>query len=303
MEVPLPWERRLCCGGASWLPWGSRYVLTDFRLVLVDGKRSDEIAIHDIGEVHRSQSWLDRVTGTSTLVVYRRGRGRPPFVLRRIRRGAQVAALLELLAGDPYAPLDDQAVRAALTWEPQTAGHGRYAIAGLAAALMAVFGAAIGLGGSSTSIAYPSDDAIYPSGQKRDREDVVRFMETAVMPWARTTLAPVVGSADRVTCATCHGGSPQARDWRMPAVAVLPEPQFRQLGWEHYSLGMDAQLRNAIYGYLAESDKQTTAAYMREVVLPGMARLLHRPPYDFTKPYGYNRSRFAFGCYHCHRVN
>jgi hypothetical protein len=302
VEVPLPWERRLCRGGASWSPW-ARYVLTDLRLVLVDGKRSDEIAIHDIGEVHRAQSWSDRLAGTSTLVVHRRGRGRPPFVMRRIRRGAQLAALLELLAGDPCAPLDEHAVRAALTWEPRTAGHGRYAIAGLVAALAAVFSAAIGLGGSSTNIAYPSDDAIYPNGQKRDREDVVRFMEAAVMPWARTTLAPVVGGADRVTCATCHGGSPRARDWQMPAVAALPEPQFKQLGWEHYSLGMDAQLRNAIYGYLAESDKQATAAYMREVVMPGMARLLRRPPYDFTRPYDYNRTRFAFGCYHCHRVN
>jgi hypothetical protein len=66
---------------------------------------------------------------------------------------------------------------------------------------------------------------------------------------------------------------------------------------------MDAQMRNAIYGYLAESEKQTKAAYMREIVMPGMARHLHRPAYDFTQPYEYNRSRLAFGCYHCHRVN
>jgi len=42
---------------------------------------------------------------------------------------------------------------------------------------------------------------------------------------------------------------------------------------------------------------------MREVVMPGMAQLLHRPPYDFSRSYDYNRSRFAFGCYHCHLVN
>ena len=57
---------------------------------------------------------------------------------------------------------------------------------------------------------------------------------------------------------------------------------------------MDAQIRNAIYGYLAQSDKQAKAAYMRETVMPGMARLLHRPAYDFTQPYEYNRSRLAF---------
>ena len=65
---------------------------------------------------------------------------------------------------------------------------------------------------------------------------------------------------------------------------------------------MDPQMRNAIYGYLAESDNQARAGYMRDVVLPGMARLLHRPPYDFTLPYKFNRERDAFGCYHCHRI-
>jgi hypothetical protein len=66
---------------------------------------------------------------------------------------------------------------------------------------------------------------------------------------------------------------------------------------------MDPQLRNAIYGYLAESDKQARAGYMREVVMPGMAKLLRRPAYDFTKTYDFNRARGAFGCYHCHMVN
>ena len=88
----------------------------------------------------------------------------------------------------------------------------------------------------------------------------------------------------------------------MPAVAALPLPDVRDRGWENYGGAMDAQMRNAIYGYVAESDNQAKAAYMREVVLPGMARLLHRPAYDFTKSYEYNRSRAAIGCYHCHRV-
>jgi hypothetical protein len=88
----------------------------------------------------------------------------------------------------------------------------------------------------------------------------------------------------------------------MPAVAALPLPDVRDDGWERYGGTMDAQLRNAIYGYLAVSDKQDRAAYMRKVVLPGMSGLLHRAPYDFTRPYAYNRSRLAFGCYHCHRV-
>ena len=89
----------------------------------------------------------------------------------------------------------------------------------------------------------------------------------------------------------------------MPSVSALPLPEVRERGWETYGGGMDAQMRNAIYGYVAESDNQTKAAFMREIVVPGMARLLHRPAYDFTRPYEYNRSRRALGCYHCHRVN
>ena len=63
----------------------------------------------------------------------------------------------------------------------------------------------------------------------------------------------------------------EARGWRMPGVAALPQPDVKDRGWELYGGDMDAQMRNAIYGYLAEPEKQTKAAYMREVVLPGMA--------------------------------
>lgn len=302
MEVPLPWERLLWSYRAAWRP-GVRYALTDFRLVRVDRRGSAEIAIHDIREVTCSRSALDRLIGTSTIAVHPRGRRQPPLVLHHVRSGTQLAALLDLFAGEPHASLDPDSVRAALSWEPQDTPRGpRRALAGLAALVIAVVAGVIGLGPTAASIAYPPDDAIYPDGEKRSRTAIVEFMETTVMPWARPTLAPIVGGADKVTCATCHSQSPHARDWRMPAVGALPEPHFQLLGWEQYSRGMDAQMRNAIYGYLAESEKQTKAAYMREVVMPGMARLLHRPPYDFTRTYEYNRSRFAFGCYHCHQV-
>lgn len=308
MEVPLPWERLLWTDRA-WpsfrsFPRGARYALTDFRLVVVDDERSDEIANQDIGEIHCSQTWLDRRLRTSTLSVAQRRGTRSPVILRGIRHGAQLAALLELLAGDPHASLDAETVRSALEWEPRTRPRGvRQAIGAAAVALVAVFVVAIRLSGTSAVIAYPDEDQIYPHGEKRSPDEIVRFMETDVLPWARQALAPIVGGADRVTCQTCHGGAAQARDWRMPSVAALPEPEFRGLAWEHDGLTIDAQLRNAIYGYSAESDNQHKAAYMREVVMPGMARLLHRPAYDFSRSYDYNRSRFAFGCYHCHLVN
>ena len=128
-------------------------------------------------------------------------------------------------------------------------------------------------------------------------------MEHEVMPFARRALGPIKDGPGKVTCFTCHGADAEARGWQMPAVRVLPEPDLRRGGMEHFASLIDAQMRNAVYGYLAEDQKQDRAAYMRGVVMPGMARVLHRPPYDFTQSYRYNRGRFAFGCYHCHLVS
>jgi hypothetical protein len=300
VEVPLPWER-LLWRGRSLLPYGGRYALTDFRLVRVD--RAEEIAIHDIGEVHRRQSLIDRSAGLSTLVVAHRSARRAPFLVRHIRRGPQLAALLELLSGDPNTSLDPDAVQAALAWEPRASRTtAAEALAVLAVILVGISAVLAALHGKASAISYAVDDAIYPNGVKRSRAAVVEFMERQVMPWAREALAPIKGGPDRIVCETCHGNRPEAREWRMPAVAALPKPDLVERGWETYSTAMDAQMRNAIYGYLAASDNQAKAAYMREVVMPGMARLLHRPAYDFTKTYDFNRTRNAFGCYHCHMV-
>jgi hypothetical protein len=302
VECPLPWER-LLWRGRSIVPAHARYALTDFRLVWFEAGSAIDIALHDIRDVQRTRSLLDKLLGTSTLSVYGPHGGAPRIVLRHIRRGAQLAALIELLASDPRASLDASAVQAALRWEPRFTGRNpRRLLAAVAAVFAVVFGVAISLRGEVTPIAYPPDDAIYPNGEKRDREEIIAFMEAVVMPWARTTLGPLVGGAGEVSCGTCHGPDGERRDWRMPSVAALPEPHVKELGWEQYSATLDAQVRNAIYGYVAESENQGRAGYMRTVVMPGMARLLGRPAYDFTRPYEYNRSRFAFGCYHCHRV-
>ena len=82
MEVPLPWERLLWSGRPALHPvWayvrGVRYFVTDFRLVRVDRGGSDELALHDIGEINRIQSRLDRLAGTSTIEVQPRDRERP----------------------------------------------------------------------------------------------------------------------------------------------------------------------------------------------------------------------------------
>ncbi len=123
------------------------------------------------------------------------------------------------------------------------------------------------------------------------------------MPFARRALAPIEGGARNVTCETCHGDDAAARQWKMPGVRALPEPEVRLAGMERSAFWLDPQVRNAVYGYLAEEDKLPTATYMRGVVMPGMAAVLHRPAYDFTRSYGYNRAHVAIGCYHCHLVN
>ena len=303
MQLP-EWER-LLWQGRPWRPArrciGERYLLTDFRLVRLAREDADEIALDDIADVRLTETRFDRVLGTSTVAVH--SHRRSPLVLTSIRRGHQLAALLELLAGDPRAPRDAEATRSALAWNPRSPAFDlRPALGSVVAVLIALFAVVIGLHGKTSAVSYAPDDAIAPGGMKRSAADIIAFMERDVLPWARRTLGPIKGGAERITCGTCHGERANARDWQMPAVAALPQPEVRDRGWETYTSTMDAQMRNAIYGYIAESDNQAKAAYMREVVVPGMARLLRRPAYDFTKSYEFNRARRALGCYHCHRV-
>ena len=304
MEIPLPWERLLWRGRPA-LPFLTRehYLLTDLRLVRVSGAIVADLLLQDIGDVVSHESRADTILGTSTLVVEPRDPRRRGLVLRHVRRGPQLAALLDLLSADPTTSLDAGAVDAAMAWSPHRVKGLGEGLAAVAIVILAVFGIVAGLHGKGPPpVTFAPDDAIYPGGVKRDRDEIVRFMEEEVLPWARATLGPLKGGGDRVTCETCHGEHPAGRDWQMPAVAALPQTDVRDRGWEQYGGPMDTQIRNAVYGYLAESDKQAKAAYMREFVLPGMAARLRRPAYDFTRPYEYNRSRLAFGCYHCHRV-
>ena len=310
MTIPLPWERLLWSARPTpLLPrlhlHGERYVLTDMRVVRISRTGVDELATSDVGEVHRTQTPLERVLGVSTLRIQHRETSQT-LVIRGVRRASQLAALVDLLATDPRARANVGAALSVMTWEPTIRTPGARAsltsIAAIVCTAAILFGIVTALHGTGAPIRYPAGDAIYPNGQKRNRDEIVQFMERRVMPWARQALAPVIGTPDLVTCNTCHGTEAADAGWRMPAVAALPRPAVRIAGWENYGGAMDDQMRNAIYGYGAESDRASRAAYMREVVMPGMARLLGRPAYDFTQPYAFNRSHFAFGCYHCHKV-
>src|SRR5205823_12945022 len=121
----------------------------------------------------------------------------------------------------------------------------REGLTGIALVFLSIVAVVVGLHGKSPAISYPADDAIYPRGVKRDRAEIVRFMQTSVMPWARRALAPIAGSPDRVTCNTCHGPHAEADGWQMPAVTALPRPVVREAGWENFGGAIDPQMRNA----------------------------------------------------------
>ena len=310
-DFPLAWERLLWSGRPGWfdraIRLGERYHLTDFRAVVRRGDRTiAELALHDLARVDLLQTRSQRLRGTSTVVLHPKG-SQEVVELADIRKGPQLALVLELLATHPAGfELNSSIVN-------DTLGPGAPELFEQRRPWIALLIAAVALSALSAimtahhrplpPIAYPIDDAIYPNGRKRPRPDIVAFMQNEVMPFARQALGPVIGGSNKVTCFTCHGEDAESRNWQMPAVRALPEPDFRLGGMERYATVVDSQMRNAVYGYLAEDTKQHRAAHMRGVVMPGMAKLLHRPPYDFTQTYSYNRARFAFGCYHCHMVS
>lgn len=280
----------------------ARHALTDFRFVAL--RRSaviGEIALHDIAAVEVDASLVERLTGLGTIVV-RSARPRDAEIrIPRVRAARREALTLELLISDVRGVPPSESVAClplSSAWKMPLPVR-LYAIAaGPALFFLTLLAVGIGLSGHAVPISYSADDAIRPGGVRRPTPEIVAFMEQEVMPWARQALAPVAG-AKAITCDTCHGSSPASRNWAMPGVRALPEPAVRAIA---EAAGSDSQVRNALHGYAAEGDNQAVAAYMRGVVVPGMAKLLRRPAYDFAQTYEYNRARAAFGCYHCHQV-
>jgi hypothetical protein len=296
---PLPFET---------VRWHTRrFALSDFRFVaLRRGRVINEIAVHDIADVEVAPSVLEHVTRVGTLVVRTTRGGERDLRVAGIPSARRQALKLKLLIADARGiPPGDEVARLPISslWTTSRSLRVPLLMLGPSALLLTLVAIGIGLSGHSVPISYPDDDPIRPRGVRRSEEAIVEFMEREVMPWAVQALAPVVGKG-RVTCETCHGteastGANTARSWAMPAVRALPEPSVRAMA---EAAGDDATVRNALHGYLAEGDNQAVAAYMRGAIVPGMAQLLRRPAYDFAQTYEYNRSRAAFGCYHCHRV-
>jgi cytochrome c553 len=277
----------------SLLPLAAEYILSDFRIVVRRrGRVLQELALDDVAGVRLTRSWHGWLTASITVRIDSR-RHSSAVVLYGMRQGAHLALLLQILSVvGALAPCPPKLLRPRL---------GLLAAATLAFALtFAVI--AVARHSSLAPISYAADDPIAPRGRRRSPPEIAAFMEKEVMPFARRVLAPIKGGAANVTCESCHGGDAVRRRWQMPGVRALPEPELRLAGMERVGFWIEPQIRNAVYGYLAGEDKQSTAGYMRAVVMPGMAKLMHRPAYDFTKSYGYNRAHAAVGCYHCHLV-
>lgn len=290
---PLPFEQ---------IRWRTRrFALSDFRFVALNGSTvTHEVAIYDVANVGVEPTLVERLTSIGTLVVRSSRPGDPEVRLRRVRAARRQALKLDLLIAEARGlPPSDAVAGLPLSsmWPVPVSLRLHAILAGPVIVLLTLVVIGIGLSGHTVPVDYPADDAIRPGGVRRPTPEILAFMEHDVMPWASEALAPVVGR-NRVTCETCHGANADARDWAMPAVRALPEPAVRALE----AVGSDAQMRNALHGYLAEGDNQAVAAYMRGVIVPGMAKLLRRPAYDFAQTYEYNRSRAALGCYHCHQV-
>jgi cytochrome c553 len=308
---PLPWEQILWSAQPAFPVrlWRTHtyYAFTNFRLVVKRRNRTiDELALADIDSVSLTQTWWQRAAGTSTVHVSSTRRD-SAMQLANIHHGPQLALVLQLRATELFGDemnLDADFFRTALGPGTPPLLRPYRAIALAATVVLAAAFGVIQLARHSSlpPVVYAFDDSIVPRGSRRSAEEIFTFMEREVMPFAREALGPIVGGKDNVTCETCHGADAKQRNWQMPGVRALPEPALRLAGLEHAGSSVDPQMRNAVYGYLAEEDKQSIAAYMRQVVMPGMAKLMHRPAYDFAKSYGYNRSRAAVGCYHCHLV-
>jgi hypothetical protein len=309
---PLAWEQVLWSASPAfpvrlWHP-RTEYAFTNFRLVVRRGHRTvKELALDDIESVTLTQTRLQRASGTSTVHAFSKRDG-SALRLADIHHGPQLALVLQLrvteLFGDDTKSLDAEFFRTALAPGAPALLHPRHGLAVAATLAVALLFGIVGFARHSglPPVVYAFDDSIVPHGSRRSTEEIVAFMERDVMPFARQALGPIVGGADNVTCETCHGADARQRNWQMPGVRALPEPELRLAGLERAEHWVDPQVRNAVYGYLAGEDKQSVASYMRQVVMPGMAKLMHRPPYDFAQSFGFNRSRAAVGCYHCHLV-
>ena len=339
----LAWIGVALCVGAmavvvrvGWRRTGSHYVLTVTSLLFTDvalrktRAREGRIPLAALSLATARQQGWQKALGIGDVCLFAYGtdeRANPVFRMTDVPEPAEVARLIRqrlYLLSESSSVEDDSEYRDILErlFRSQGAASGRpprFPLPPAEERFLPLFGvpvflAALILGGvwvweahgnrPAAEATYSANDPIrFPDGRKRPREEIVRFMRTEVLPFARTTLAPIVGGADKVSCKTCHGKDPEAREFRMPAVSALPNTAIVGAMTRRSAAETDVQLHNALVGELSDAGKAARAEYMRRVVLPRMAALLRRPTYDRLRTYEYNKEHGAFGCYHCHELN
>lgn len=105
-------------------------------------------------------------------------------------------------------------------------------------------------------------------------KEKAEFMKTKVMPAMTKVFQDYDAKAyANFSCKTCHG-----KDMKPKPVMALPELHVKD-------------------GKLAEADKKPEVAkFMGEKVVPAMAELFGKPPYD-------PKTNSGFGCGGCHKMN
>ena len=278
------------------------YGLTDLRVFASRGGRVIEIALQDIGDVEHSA--IAARPAARHVDPHRARRATPahPGVVppRPARRAARRAARAARRGSAGFARRGRRAggARLGARGRPACARDGRCRgcrcrrrVRGDGRAPVVVAGA----------VAYPPDDAISPGGLKRSDREIVAFMESVVMPWARVALGRIKGGAENVTCETCHGDDARERAWQMPAVAALPEPHFDSSDGSSMARPWTrrcAMRSTDIWPNRTTRRARPTCARSSCPAWPGCS--IARP--TISRSYEYNRTRAAFGCYHCHRV-
>lgn len=115
-----------------------------------------------------------------------------------------------------------------------------------------------------------------PSFHDMDHDARAQFMKDAVMPKMRAAFTGWEPDEFRdMKCAACHGAGAKDKTFKMPN-PKLPKLPSDPAGWAALA-----------------AEEPEAMKFMKEVVVPEMAKLLGEEPYDPATQKG-------FGCFECH---
>ena len=267
-------------------------------------RRVEELALDDVGEVHRTESTADRVLGTSTIVVHPRRRGvrrsswRACAAARSSRRCSSCSPAIRRRRATPTRSAS------ALAWEPRAPAR-RSAR------------------GARRRHRHPHRHLRRrhrPARQDRRRHlrgrtmrsrrtarsgaapRSSRFMEAEVMPWARATLGRLKGgrrSRDvrhvprRGRPRRAAGGCRRSPRCRSPTCGIAAGKPTRPAWTRRCATPSTATSPNPTTRPRPRTCARSSCRAWRgsSIVRPTISR----------NRYEYNRTQHALGCYHCHQ--